>query len=106
MKDSIKRKVVWVTFSTSLDLPARISYEEPKDTYDNFGHKWVKMYSRPQAKFLDCTTPRIDGRNGEPMNITVGEVYDVLAENHQFYTIVNDKGNVARYLKTRFELEA
>lgn len=105
MKDSIKRKVVWVTFSTALALPARTSYEEPQEEYDSFGHKWVKMYSRPQAKYVDCHTPRSDGRRGSPTDVTIGEVYEVLAENHKFYTIVNDKGNICRYSKSRFKLE-
>ena len=105
MKDSIPRKVLWVSFDHqgAANMITRLG-AQPKSPFDPGGNRWVKMYSRPQAKFIDDVTPRSDGRKGKPQGVTLGCQYDVLAENHQFYTIVNDKGNVCRYSKTRFEL--
>lgn len=53
--------------------------------------------------YVDDTTPRIDGRNHEPTNMTVGKVYDLLEIQGPFFAVINDKGKRARYLQIRFK---
>lgn len=51
---------------------------------------------------IDTDIPRVDGK-GPCQGITVGKHYDVVDDNGIFYTIVNDVGKAANYIKIRFE---
>lgn len=62
-----------------------------------------------KVKCIEKSTPRSDGRQGNPTGITVGKVYKVaeivtgLRDVDQ-YSIINDDFKMARYSQCRFEV--
>lgn len=55
---------------------------------------------------IDKSTPRSDGKPGQPTAIKVGIIYDVaeIIEETGQYSILNDDFKLARYSQSRFEI--
>lgn len=51
--------------------------------------------------FIDNTTPRVDGST-RPLNLTLGNTYELVEYKNGVVTVCNDNGNLARYIPSRF----
>lgn len=62
-----------------------------------------------KVRCVETSTPRSDGRRGNPTGITVGKIYNVaeIVVGHRDvdqYSIINDEFKMARYNQCRFEV--
>lgn len=62
-----------------------------------------------KVKCIEKSSPRSDGKQGQPTGLTVGKVYTVaeIVEGHREvnqYSIINDDFKLARYNQSRFEV--
>ena len=62
-----------------------------------------------KVKCIEKSTPRSDGRQGNPTGITVGKVYTVAEvvtgrRDVDQYSIINDDFKMARYNQCRFQV--